>query len=254
MTDFRDRFELQLTAAMAREFPAAQPKRRRGVGRRGVLSLAIGFATAAAALAATHPWSPAVGTNKFHESAPTQSRTAPPASELSLLGVLRRQQSPADRGRASEEALRYISPRGNQGVRLEYVRSLDGGAATLVPVQRADENREAATVGDALCVFYADPAGDGGARSCWSAEDVRAGRARGELGTHVYGLVPDGVATVELSFEDGSVVRAPVGDNFFDAKTPREQADQEHAPIPAKIEQLRWLDQNDVPSGPPSSG
>jgi hypothetical protein len=221
MTDFRDRFELQLIEAMGRT-PAAQParKRRWWPRRRGLISVAIAFAAAATTLAATHPWSPSVGTKRFNEPPPSLSASAPPAQELRRLGVLRREQAPADRGPGTLEALRFISPSGNQGVRLAYVRALEGGAATLVPVEKATENQAAPPIVDALCVFYAEPVGEGGARLCWSLDDVTGGRARGELGDHAFGLVPDGVVSVNATLSDGSTVTAPVVDNFYDVAVP----------------------------------
>jgi hypothetical protein len=238
MTDFRDRFELQLIEAMGRGHVELPAPRRRRPSRRGLISVAVAFAAAATTLAATHPWSPAVGTKRFHEPPVSISRSAPPARELALLGVLRRPQTAADRGPATRTALRFVGPKGNRGVRLDYVRALGGGAATLIPVRTARLTTPA--VPDALCVFYADPAASGGARFCWSLGDLVAGRARGEIGTHLFGLVPDVVATVKVTFDDGTTASVPAADNFFDLSAPR------------PVRKIAWLDALGMPAGPPA--
>jgi hypothetical protein len=107
-------------------------------------------------------------------------------------------------------------------------------------------------VADGLCLFYADPNGDGGARDCWSIADVRVGRATGELGRHIYGLVPDGVARVRLTYSDGRSQAAGVIDNFFDIAAPADSADPEGDRVPARVASTIWLNEMGFPEGPPS--
>ncbi|MEA2495433.1 MAG: hypothetical protein QOJ29_3344 [Thermoleophilaceae bacterium] len=239
MSDLQDRYEQQLLAAARRHLPdaaasLAKPRRTRV----GVVALA-GAVLTASALAATRPWEPEIGNSHFGEKPASVSPTAPPANQLQLLGVLRRDQTVDDRGAAAREALRYISGSTTSGVRTASVRVL-GHGAVIVPVM---ENSTNGDIADALCLFYPDPAGDGGAKSCFSTNDIRTGQATDSLGRHFYGLVPDGVASVLATFTDGRTVTVPVTDNYFDVSTPAASNSEPSAPI-ADAPQLRWLDSN----------
>ena len=98
---------------------------------------------------------------------------------------------------------------------------------------------------DVLCVFIADPAGDGGAKGCYTTADVEAGRAGGSIGAVDYGLVPDGVAQVQFSYATGTQATA-VHENFFEHRP--EQAAL-GGRIPARPPQATlWLDAEGKPT------
>lgn len=257
--DFLDRFEEQLLLAGrklgtdATRPVAATPRVWRS--RRALAATVAILLVGGTALAATHPWSPQLGDPKFGGPSPTVSGSAPPEAQLALLGVLRRKPTGEDRDAATQATLRYISGHTSHGVHTDYIRRLatsgSDRAVTLVPLDSWSPSREL-TISDALCVFYSEPAADGGARSCWTSEDVRGGRATGQLGDHIYGLVPDGVAEVEAQFNEGQVVTAQARDNFFDLLAPRDlrgSADAHQGAAPVAVS---WLDANGHRLGPPA--
>lgn len=166
--------------------------RRRPAHRRATVIAGVVAGTVAAgglAAAATNLWSPQIGDG----SGPSQlSRDAPPADQLAALGVLRREQTEADRGAESAYTLRYFGGMGD--IRVGYVRLLGtqaGGAGfVLVPTERIAassrptglqeefERRDGrpAPPRDRLCLFARDPV-DGGGMSCFSLQQVRDGEA-----------------------------------------------------------------------------
>jgi hypothetical protein len=164
MSDFRDQFEEQLIAAAERLFaaPVAAPvaPRARLRSRRAALATCAAALLGGTALAATHPWSPELGTPQFREPPPTASADAPPHSQLEVLGVLRRAPTAADRGPEVRAALRYLSGISTHGIRTDYIRRLDAGASggpvTLVPVAQWRPAAGEAAKRDALCVFAAE--------------------------------------------------------------------------------------------------
>jgi hypothetical protein len=235
--DFRERLGLQLTRsagelAAARRGLAAAPERR-GFGlrvpRRLIprlsrpiivgLSLTAFAGTAVAALAL---WTPVLGDSRFGEAPPTISANAPPADQLAALGVLRREQSPADRsGALASGALRAINA-SSSGVRTNYIRVLAGGGATsgfvLVPVaERRPSLVSPAAIPDALCLYAAQSGAF--AVNCYTLAQVRSGAARNVAFGQIFGLAPDGVTAVTITAA-GVAVSAPVQNNFFDAPLP----------------------------------
>jgi hypothetical protein len=256
MSDFRDRFEVQLVDAARREGLGVRDRRLVHlpvtIARRRMLVVALIVLAVGVAGAATRPWSPTLGSDHFDELRPSASSTGPPSRQLQILGVLRREQTPTDRSAASDAALRYLTGRTSQGVRIAYVRSVAEGQAVLIPV--ASVTRHAIRLTDALCVFFGDPTGDGGVRSCWTTDDVVAGRARNSLGRLVYGMVPDGISRVRLTFVGAQVVEAPVQDNFFVLSAPPAPTHRPDAAAAATIRQVVWLDGAGFPAGPPLRG
>jgi hypothetical protein len=218
--------------------------------RRLAIAAGVGLALGGTALAATHPWSPSLGDQRLGPS-PSISSVSPPKSQLDILGVLRRPQTGQDRGAATLRALRYLG-RGSTGIRTGYVRLLGYSAPSrgivLIPMARYTPG-PGLIKQDALCIFYTEPNGDGGAKSCFDTNDVQHGRATGSLGLHQYGLVPDGVAKVTALFADGPLVEARVHDNFFDLTAPRAGGDS--AAIAADPAIVSWQDEHGRPVGPP---
>ena len=258
---FEDRFERQLVGAAGGLFGTARRGAMRSRGsavRRRTLVIALGaLATAGIALAATQPWSPQLGNPTLEAAPPQRAASSPPADQLKILGVLRRPQSADDQSPATQQALRFMSATASHGIRVAYVRNLEtvapGRAAVLIPMERyrppAGFHRSFAAVEDALCVFYPEARSDGGAKACWSTDDLRGGRAIGQLGNQVYGLAPDGVATVRVDFGGAGVADAAVHDNFFDVRAPDSASlsPQLSEPAAAQPTSVSWLDANGQP-------
>jgi hypothetical protein len=251
---FFEQLEANLVAASERWSAVGSTERTRPPwGRRLPIAVVAGLALAGTALAATHPWSPSLGDRRLGPP-PAVSRLAPPASQLAILSVLRRTQTDRDRGAATANALRYLG-RGGSGVRTAYIRLLGLSAPSqgivLIPMERYSPG-PGLVKRDALCVFYAEPNGDGGGKHCFDTSDVQNGRARASLGVHQYGLVPDGVAKVTALFAEGPLVETAVHDNFYDLIAPRARGDAET--IAADPAVVSWQDKNGRPVGPPPAG
>jgi len=244
MTDFRDAFEQQLVDA-SRRLDGSERRlrpRRWGIGRAPLVALAI-LGIGGSALAATHPWSPTLGDDRRGRA--VASASAPPAEQMGLLGVLRRDARPSDRDAETRAALRYIGPQAD-GVRTDHIRKLEGQAATatLVPARSWSPAAGQVVIANPLCVEVPDT--KGAAKSCWSTQDVRGGRAYGELGSVVYGLVPDGVDTIVVSFGAKTVV-GQANDNFFAVDGPASAAGSE--PVGAAPTAIGWLDEDGTSIG-----
>ncbi|HEU4977165.1 MAG TPA: hypothetical protein VFT50_18900 [Baekduia sp.] len=262
MKDFRDRFEEQLLGA-ARRLPGSEPASGRPpAGRRrlrlprvprrlGLVVAALVLVGGSALATATHPWSPSLGDPRMRAGRPVIAVGSPPAAQLAILGVLRRPATAEDHGPQVRDALRYLGPMGDIGVRTDWIRRLDhsGGAAiTLIPVERWRATTLKVSIRDALCVFAAEPNGDGGGKSCWSTRDVLDGHAVAGIGPRLYGLVPDGVATVEVRLADGRVEPSTVTDNFFELERPASDDPR----IPMRWMWITWRDRDGrvVPKAP----
>jgi hypothetical protein len=206
-------------------------RKRRLRRRRGACAAAVIVLIGAPALAATGIWRPQLGDGRSEPPAPTGE--APPAEQLELLGVLRREQTERDRGPRTLEALKLLGS-SVAGVRTNSVRLLaqtsqDRGIV-LVPVARYHLNGPKLPADapqsmrdrfkparDGLCLFSLDqdrgkPAGAGVA--CYSTEAIKEGRAWGALGDRATWLVPDGVATLKIEYRDGRSVTASVHDTL----------------------------------------
>jgi hypothetical protein len=252
MSNHRDLLRAQLVTAgdrllEAEAAPARPAPRRRW--RRSPRVLAVAFAvvaTSATALAATTPWRPLFGEPGSPQ--PEIAADAPPANQLATLGVLRRAQTDADRGPVTERALRSFGT-STEGVHTGSIRRLpagDGGlAAVLVPARTWDMPELHKT--DVACLFVAEAdAAQGGAKACFTTDEVRQGFAGGSLGRVVYGLVPDGVAQVELRYRS-QTVRTAVADNFYELLAPRRDASGGGS-TPDRLEQAVWLDGDGKPA------
>jgi hypothetical protein len=220
MSGYLDDLQARLVDA-SRELSRA---RRRRVRRRGAWCAALAILLAPPALAATGVWRPQLGDGKA--PAPAISADSPPASQLALLGVLRREQNEADRGVASRYALKFVGSSSITGVRTDSIRLLaqssqDRGVV-LVPVERyhrelpgdvPDELRKQleVTIDDALCVYQLDT--DGAGVACYSSDDVREGRAWMRLGRRALWIVPDGVASVRTEYIGHAPITAAAHDN-----------------------------------------
>jgi hypothetical protein len=175
---------------------------------------------------------------------PTTALTAAPAEQRSILAILRRPQTEADRSPEVRDALTYIGEHETQGVRLADVRLLSthqDGVMVLVPVERAgthDPGAASSIERDALLVLYSGrPSADAGAVGSGLVPSPPAGRlrvvqTRGTLaslksqaitaiaptddGYHLFGLAPDRAVKAEVTLRGGAVVRSDIVNNSFD--------------------------------------
>lgn len=227
-----------LRAAVAR----GAARRRRRIPRTPLaISLVAGLAISGTAIAATGAWRPVLGVGGAHP----QPAPRPLASDLrNGLAVLARPQTAADRGAAVQAVLKYGLFADRNRPHLGDVRLLathDGGAAVLVPMNHVNYRHPNLPRRDRLCVLYSrtfdawqHPAtlqscGNlgqlrAGEITSWMPHDYRRGTATflsGLRETHQWGLVPDGVTRVKVTFYGKTTAWATVRDNFYDATSPR---------------------------------
>jgi len=241
MTSFFDRLDAQLrevasrdpeSAAVREPADASRRPRRRASPRPRRLAVAVlaAFSVGGTAIAATGLWRPILGEPGLGQP-PTTSASSPPAAQLTALGVLRRPQTPADRSAETEEELRYMSSTAS-GVRTDYVRLLSDttgvGPAILVPVTRIRRPLESGPPAvlarqpstDALCLLVGDRDGEGSGKACFTTADVLQGGATLSLGSGFFGLAPDDVRLVTVTFGDGAVRSVAPSSNFFTVMMP----------------------------------
>lgn len=225
--------QLHESLLIANERLVDRARRRARLFRTGMLSSVAALSIGGVAVAGQALWGPILG----HEDGnrPTASQTPVPAEQRALLGVLQREQTAADRGPAARGALAAATRR-YRGIRVADVRVLRGDATdvtlVLVPVAGLTaETRYAARPDDALCVASGLD-GRPESSTCFSADDVRRGRATGSAGsagTEAWGIVPDSVAAVAVPTPDGGSRRVAVADNAF--RIDAAQADPERLDV-----------------------
>jgi hypothetical protein len=226
MSDFLDRLGAELIAAEHRlvaetagvPMPAPQPLRRprrlRG-RRRGTLFAFAALLISGGALA-SRPWQPLLGDPSRDNTPNGTSITRPPAAQLRELGVLHRPQSPADQA-AARDLLAMVGGE-FKGVRVNSIRLLrapNGHVALLVPTEAHGVRHGGGyETHNRLCLIT--PAG----YSCSGAKEIAMqGMVDSSYSIrypepNIHGLVPDGVATVQVMIGD-KVRTAPVHDNFW---------------------------------------
>lgn len=231
----------------------AAGRRRSGrLSRRTAGLLGLGLVlVGGTAIAATAPWSPQLGDAR--RGHPTVATTPVPTDQTAALAVLRREQTEADRGPRVTAALKMLAPETTDGLRLDSVRLLadrGDGASILVASERtftglADDGPDTR---DQLCFLQSfDFSSRSGKRvrmpgmgmSCGSVEDIQTGRmmsgSRWNGRISLSGLLPDGVATVEVPLRGGPTLRAKVTNNtfFIDQAAPKGRYNRNN---------IRWLD------------
>ncbi|HEX3875218.1 MAG TPA: hypothetical protein VHW26_13780 [Solirubrobacteraceae bacterium] len=214
--------------------PATGRTRAGGRARRGprrLIAVLAAVSLTGTAVAATGLWRPILGEPRFGGPAPTITASPPPPAQLAVLGVLRRPQTPADRSGATRDELQYLSPAAG-GVRTAYIRLLSDdtglGPAVLVPVARIDESSAGAPPAvaaelphtDALCLVVGDRDGQGAAKRCFTTADVVGGLASLSVGSDLFGLVPDDVRRVTVSFTGGTARTVSPASNLFEIAMP----------------------------------
>lgn len=220
--------QLHESLLIANERLVDRARRRARLFRTGMLSSVAAVSIGGAAVAGQALWGPVLG----HEDGnrPTATGSPVPAEQRSLLGVLRRDQTATDRGAAARAAL-AAATREYRGVRLGDVRLMregrDGDTLVLIPVAGLAATGRPGTSSrdDALCVATGRN-GDVSSLSCFSAQDVRAGRAVGLADLDTWGVVPDGVTAAVARTPGGGEQRVAVTDNAF--SLPASRVDPEH--------------------------
>lgn len=231
---FLPKLERMLAAAASERVVVPTADRRGMLRLRGRLPrvAAIGAACLAfggTAMAATGVWNPSIG-DQANTPSPAISATPVPAAMAEALGAFRRAPDAQDHGPAVEATLSTLGGRFADGIRPDSVRYLgddaSGEAMILVSAERS-----LFTSGDAVSVFGSgEPAcvvvpnsGEGGEAvpMCFGLDKILAGEAEvlidsaDHLSGEVWGLVPDGVASVTARFGDDAVHQVPVTDNHF---------------------------------------
>jgi hypothetical protein len=136
-------------------------------------------------------------------------RPATRASLVAMLGVLRRPQTDAERALVHRPATdRYAA----------LPRFSDPGSVRILGARAHGRDVFLYLQGASVCVYYPDV--EGGGIGCATAPQLERNRTMGTLGSEVFGLVPDVVSQVELSFPDGQVSIA-ARDNFWRARLDR---------------------------------
>lgn len=241
--------QLQEALVVASDAAVARRRRRSQRFRLGLMTSAAVVTLGGGAVASQSVWAPLLGWEDGNR--PTATADPAPADQRALLGVLRREQTAADRGSAGQDALRSLSRR-YAGVRVGDLRVIappSGGVPTvLVPVEAvarpatADARpatAEAPSRADALCVRTrsATPAIEGADQRCFTTAAVRSSRAVFLIGTDLRGLVPDAVARVRFDVSGTAPYEVSVRDNLF-------VADLDRIPRGAR---MTWLDAAERP-------
>jgi hypothetical protein len=212
---FLDRLDTQLVNAEQALFATAGRRRaipRWRAPRRSIVATVLVLAVAGPAVAITRPWPPILGRPALHDTPLSTSNTAVPRDAAAILGVLRRPQTAYDRGPTTDKLLRGVGQE-FAGVRLPSVRLVTlarGHDALVISATGVGlPARGEIDIADPLCLEWSD----GG--TCGSLSSLRAHGIIVAGGPRVLGLVPDGVATVALSFASGRTLSAAVHDNTF---------------------------------------
>jgi hypothetical protein len=191
-----------------------------------VLAALVTLLVTGTAIAASGLWRPILGEPRFGPG-PTITAAAPPPTQLAILGVLRRPQTPADRSARTLALLQYMSGAAS-GVRTNYIRLLSDstglGPAILVPVARIDQAPSDVPPAvlaelpqsDALCLLVGDRGGEGAGKRCFTTDDMLEGRGTLSLGDDLFGLVPDTVTRVTVTFSGGAIRTVAPTDNLFE--------------------------------------
>jgi hypothetical protein len=256
MTDVLDPLRGQLLAAERAFIQAAAsaPVRSRALRRcssRSVLAASVALLLGGSALAlATQPWNALGAHHSRGAPASTTSLTAPPRAQLAMLSVLRRPQAAKDQSPAAIHLLGLIGDR-QIGVRLSYVRLLtpaSGQVALLVSLEHV-HGPQAAN----LCLFFGDQDplhANSSSGVCGNTQTLRSNGLIANVGSAIFGIVPDGVARVVAQYADGHAASSPVRDNYFAiAAAPTSTSPIGHITSPHA---LRWLDNAGRTIGPPS--
>ncbi|WP_157260531.1 hypothetical protein [Patulibacter minatonensis] len=228
--------QLQESLLIANERLVDRARRRARLFRTGLMTSAAVVSVGGVAAAGIALWDPPLG----HEDGnrPSLSSTPVPAEQRAVLGVLRREQTAADRTAVARRALTVLT-RPYQGIRLDALRVVVQGPGDdgIVLASVADLQPRtvvpATAAKDALCVYLAT--GPDSSTKCFGLTDVRRGTATGRTGDLVWVLLPDGVARVVVHEPGGADREVPVTSNVLALDA---------GEVDPRASDLRWLAQD----------
>ena len=247
MTDFLDRYGVQLRAARRRRRRRAVRVSLLAVASPAVAAVVVVMARSSpdverpatpAATATTPPpvgtWTPAVGwPEKNMPMSIDRTPVSPTATKV--LAVLRRPQTDRDR-RLAGPRLRYVGPPG-EGLQVDGVRALNAHYA-LVPIKR-----HGTLPGPAICILGSR--GGGCSPVSRVARHGVASLTDGKQWTRRFGIVPDGVTRVRFTPQTGRPVETVVRENFYELRFPATGPGL--MPAQGKLE---WIDGNGNSTSP----
>lgn len=230
--------------------PSAEPPARTKAVKRLVRSGALAFAATAAlagvAFAVATSWIPALGARD--RGSPSAATSPLPARLRLHFSVLTRPQSDLDRGPSTERALRLLTPGIVNEIHTDDIRVLRHEArreltAILLPVGSydTDARRAGAREGSGnsgLCLLLATF--DRVTHQCYAPREATRIRLPSTNDGVIYGLVPDGVAAVQISYDRGRRVNAEVRDNLYLRRAPSASG---------RVSGIRWISQGDTNTG-----
>jgi hypothetical protein len=213
--EYFDNLEQQLVAASQRmSHEHVVRRRRKWMGRRPILVALVAMmcATTAFAVSDQAPWSPPELTLRADDANVPPLIGAPTPTEItSFLGVLRRPQT---------DALTFFNGGTPGGIRTNGIRAVvpaDPAAPTLVIVPYDEATAKGHTTN--LKIWVTDRGAAGGKVNA-TPEILRRPITLGSVDGYTFGMAPDGVATVELTWPDEKPVEVPVRDNVYVAPSP----------------------------------
>jgi hypothetical protein len=239
--------------ALAHAVGTVQPQRSRWRPARRTLLLTAGaIVISGSAIAATGGWHPILGDD--HRGHPQPAHTSVPADQLAALGVLRREQTSADRSPDVRQILRLLPRREINGIHVDGIRLLRqraDSATVLIPTEREgshDPGYPSSLQRRVLCVLTGItrapesghfPGGFSAGGTCGNVQQLRTTGISATVGSDrgyiLGGLVPDGVRRVVIRLRHHRLVRASVRDNYYEVNTGKEVA-------PGWP--MRWIDAN----------
>jgi hypothetical protein len=239
--------------ALAGAVAGEQPRGSRGWPAGRTLLIAAGaIVISGSAIAATGGWRPILGDD--HRGHPQPARTSVPSAQLAALGVLRRQQTAADRSPDVRRILRLLPRREINGIHIDAIRVLrqrSDGASVLIPTEREgshDPGYPSSIQRRVLCLFMGVtrtprssqvvshgqpstehlPGGVSAGATCGNMQNLRTTgislTVSSDRGFILGGLVPDGVERVVIRLRHQRLIKAPVRDNYYEINTGNEVA------------------------------
>jgi hypothetical protein len=236
-------WQAAIERAKARTGMTTVTRGRRPSVRRALRLAAVGAASLAlsgTAVAAISGWNPLVG-NTGRGGQPSFSEAPVPDSIKQDLEVLRRPTRPIDRSPVVQATLHGVGADRVRGVHLDSVRYLapaPGNTASILFVADGSEDTDVFAKGETfpgvVCVYSPIEAGTAqgeAASTCVTPAQLSSGEAIAQIEQTpntlaeaeqwisrywIFGLVPDGVATVRLESSHGETNDLPVKNNFFE--------------------------------------
>lgn len=241
-TEYFDTLEQQLIDASRRlSNEHSARRRRRWMGRRPILVALLGLtcATTAFAVSDEAPWSPPELTLRENQAnVPPLIAGSVPTSLSSFLGVFRRPQTEVDRGEITREALKYFNSGTPGGIRSDAIRAVVAGDPETPSLVIVPFDVKTATGTETQLKVWVTDRGAAGGKVIVPPSIFEHPRAFGSMGRYVFGMAPDGVTAVRLSWPDHPSIEAPVTDNVYVVRGPEGTLPG----VPAAGLTVTWLD------------